>query len=386
MKLKNLKTGYIVLIFLLLLTGLAGTVHAGNGDPPTLTPASGALPAATQGQPYTTAVIASNAKTPYTWNPLSGTNPAGLPPGLNWTTGGTNNATGTISGTPTSSGTFTFTVQCRSGNNKGPTTGNYTITVNPSGCSFNGTNTGSILFGNIDPMDANPVVGTVTSPQFTCSAGMSYTVTVNPASGWQLSSGSNTIGHTLGVTPSGTYAGTAVAVFTAGGSTLSQSQYGNAPAGVYLNASATTVTISFSGGSLTASLPVGSVTGTVLNTCKVTASPALNFGTLDGVTNAGGATAAVTPPSMMCTMGTPVMVTSNGGLNFSGTPRLKDSSTNYINYNVSFTSSLSGAGASTDIGGSGAGHLAMGGTIPPGALDNAPAGMYSDTLTLTISY
>jgi spore coat protein U-like protein len=38
------------------------------------------------------------------------------------------------------------------------------------------------------------------------------------------------------------------------------------------------------------------------------------------------------------------------------------------------------------IGGSGAGNLAMNANIPIGTLDNAPAGNYNDTITLTITY
>jgi spore coat protein U-like protein len=263
----------------------------------------------------------------------------------------------------------------------------HTLTITAVGCSFVGGSSGAIYFSNIDPTAAVSVIGSVTTPvQFTCPVGTAYTIAMNPASGWQLTSGPNTIGYTPGVVPSGTYAGTAVDVFTAGGSNITQSQYVNVPAGTYSNASAVTVTISWTGGSITASLPIGSVTGIVQDICSVSGSPALNFGTLDAITNASGAVATVTPPSLMCTMGSSVTVTSNGGLNFSGTPRLKDASTNYINYSFGFTSPLSGAGGSTDIGGSGAGHLSMGATIPAGGLDNVPAGTYTDTITLTISY
>jgi spore coat protein U-like protein len=80
-----------------------------------------------------------------------------------------------------------------------------------------------------------------------------------------------------------------------------------------------------------------------------------------------------------------VTVTNDGGLNYSGTPRLK-SGTDYINYNFSSAGSLTGAGGTTDIGGSGAGKLNIGATMNAGALDNAPAGTYNDTITLTISY
>ena len=62
------------------------------------------------------------------------------------------------------------------------------------------------------------------------------------------------------------------------------------------------------------------------------------------------------------------------------------SGTDYINYNFSFTSRLTGAGGTINIGGIGTRLLTMGATIPARALDNAPVGTYTDTITLTISY
>jgi len=384
MKLKSLKIGYIVLVFLLLLVGLANTVWAAT----TLTPASGSIsPDALQGVAYTstTTIVASGGTVShgqqYRWSS------SGLPANLTYTISGFYGETCTITGTSLSLGTkVPFTITAQDKNNVSATR-TYTITINPAaGCAFVGSSSGVIDFGNIDPTTAGPLIGSVTSPQFTCTAGTACTISVNPASGWQLTSGPNTIGYTLGVVPSGTYGATAVNVFPAAGSSMSQAQYGNALAGTYSNSSAVTVTINFIGGPITASLPIGSLSGTVPNECSVTGSPSLTFGTLDAVANAGGATATVTSSSIMCTMGGSVAVTSDGGLNYSGTPRLKDASTNYINYNIGYSSPLIGAGGTTNIGGSGAGHLALGATIPANALDNAPAGTYNDTITLTISY
>jgi subtilisin family serine protease len=69
-------------------------------DPLSITTTS--LPGGTVGQAYTQGVAASGGKAPYTWSITSG----GLPPGLTL-----NASTGTVSGTPTSGGTFGFTVQ-----------------------------------------------------------------------------------------------------------------------------------------------------------------------------------------------------------------------------------------------------------------------------------
>ncbi len=289
---------------------------------------------------------------------------------------------GTLSGTPNGTvNNYPFTVTDDDGD-----VFRYTLTITLGSCSFVAGSAGAISFGNIDPTLAGPVIASVTSPQFTCPSGMPYTISVNPAGGWQISSGADTIGYALGVAPSGTYGASPVDVFTANGSSMTQAQYVNAPAGAYANTSPITATVSWTGGTLTASLPAGSVTGSVQNACLVTGSPSLTFGTVDAVTNAAGATATVAPPVVKCTTNGSVSVSDNGGLNYSGSPRLKDSSGNYINYSVGYSTPLNGAGGTTDIGGNGAGRLNLQATIPAGALDNAPAGTYSDTITLTISY
>lgn len=328
----------------------------------------------------TTFFTASGGVEPYTWS-----TPTPLPAGLSLSSTTGNNIY--ITGTPTAAaGTYNFRVRVRDANGT-RITYNYSITIIASGCQFvGGTSTGSISFGTIDPTGSAAVIGSVTTPvQFTCSTSLAYTVTVNPVSGWQLTSGSNTMGYTLGTATSGTYGGTAVNVFTPSGSNITQAQYVNVPAGTYSNTSAINVTIAWTGGSMVASLPIGSVTGTVDNVCSVTGTPSISFGTLDAITNSGGATATIVPSSIMCTMGGSVNVTSDGGLHYSGTPQMR-LGTNYISYNVSFNSSLTGAGGATNIGGNGAGRLSLSSTISAGALDNAPAGAYNDTITLTISY
>jgi large repetitive protein len=469
MKLQSLKTGYIVLIFSLL---LVGTVHAAINCP-------GTLPSGDQGLAYTYNFTGTNGTGANPWWVITA---GSLPPGLTLNTQATNSVR--LSGTPTAAGTYSVTIthhetgnptcactitinptltlspanntqvtpsavrfvqydsitiftasggsgiytwstptalpnglalSSTSGNNidiQGTDTANrgtktfqirvtdslgasvtytYTIVIVRNGCDFSTENNENISFGNIDPTaGAGTIYGTLnTGVQLDCSQNTVCTITTTPAGGWSLSSGSNTMLYTLCTAPSGaTYGTTPTNIFPVNCSNLTQPQYLNAPAGTYANTSAITVTVSWTssgGGSLVATLPIGSVTATVMNVCSVNGSPALAFGALDAATNASGATATVTAPSIMCTMSDPVTVSNNGGLNYSGTPRMK-SGTDYINYNFSSAGSLTGAGGTTDIGGSGAGHLALGATIPAGALDNVPAGTYNDTITLTISY
>jgi hypothetical protein len=69
--------------------------------PTSLSITTAALPGGTVGASYSATLAASGGTTPYTWSLASGT----LPPGL------TLSATGSISGTPTTAGTSTFTVR-----------------------------------------------------------------------------------------------------------------------------------------------------------------------------------------------------------------------------------------------------------------------------------
>lgn len=78
----------------------AGSETIGNIAPLAVTTSS--LPAATVGNFYSRTLTASGGVGPYTWNISSGALPAGLSLG---------SASGTISGTPTVSGNFSFTVR-----------------------------------------------------------------------------------------------------------------------------------------------------------------------------------------------------------------------------------------------------------------------------------
>ena len=380
MNLQKLRKIFRILIFLLLLSGLGTTVYA-----TTLTPANGTtFTAANQFLSYTSANLGAGGCTlipaTYTWSS------SGLPAelSLSSTTGTTN----TFTGTPTVSGTYNFTVRVtgrdRFGFSCGSVTNTYYITVNPR-CRFSGGSTGNISF-IIDPTLTGPIYNTVTqNVNFQCGPGTTYSYSILPAQP-NLTGTRNTIPYTLsagqGLSPLGQNTGdsTLIPLLT----TLSQvSNYQNAYAET--DNSTETVTISWTGtaaGSIAATV---TALGTVINACSVTGSPSLNFGTLDAATNAGGATATAIAPTIMCTKGDAITVTNNGGLNYSGTPRMK-SGANYLNYNFNSASSMTGAGGTTNIGGNGAGNLNLGATISAGALDNVPAGAYSDTVALTINY
>ncbi|EOU9538896.1 autotransporter domain-containing protein [Cronobacter dublinensis] len=83
----------------------------------TIAPASGALPAATAGSAWSQTLSATGGSAPYTWTAH------GLPAGISL-----NAATGALSGTPTTAGSFTFSVAAKEAGNVSATA-SYTLVV-----------------------------------------------------------------------------------------------------------------------------------------------------------------------------------------------------------------------------------------------------------------
>ena len=96
-----------------------------GGGPGPLTVTTSSLPTANVASPYSQTVLASGGQTPYTWSLASGSLPAGLQV----------SSTGAIAGTPTTTGTASFTVQVR---DAAQATAQQTlsITVNPAGTNL----------------------------------------------------------------------------------------------------------------------------------------------------------------------------------------------------------------------------------------------------------
>jgi mono/diheme cytochrome c family protein len=97
-----------------------------NNPTPTSTAlaiSTASLASATVGTAYSQTLAASGGRTPYTWSRYSGTLPTGL----------TISTSGLISGTPSATGTFSFTVRVRdSASTQASATKALTITVNPN--------------------------------------------------------------------------------------------------------------------------------------------------------------------------------------------------------------------------------------------------------------
>lgn len=359
----------VIAFVIIILFGVAQDAYA--AQPLNISPNN--IPDADLNGPYFQTFTGSGGTGLYTWAHAAGT----LPTGLVFTP-----ATATISGTATAAGTYSFTIRLTD------STGAfldeiYSIKVSVGGCYFTGGTTGSISFSTIDPSTTpGPILGTVTQQvNFICKNTFPYTVTANSASGWTMASGGNTLAYTPGFIASGTGTGAAVPLFT-NTSQILQVDYMNAVAGLYVNTQPVNFTIAWTGGgggSIVATLPAGSVSGTVINTCAVSQSPGtLTFNIDPSV--AGTTSATVTPDMQIkCTKNSTVSVSALsacGGLD-SSYPLCGGA---LIPYMFNFLPGVVGQGFAAGI------SLNVGGTATSANYENAPVGSYGDLQTLTITY
>ena len=315
----------------------------------------------------------ANNPSQYIWT-LSGA----LPPGLIFSPSG---STATISGSPTALGTYPFTVTLS--DSTGSASENYSITVGMGDCYITGSSSGAISFSTIDPSTIpGPILGTVTQQvNFICKNTFPYTVTASPAGGWTMASGGNTLAYTPGFIASGIGTGAPIPLFT-NTSQILQVDYMNAVAGLYVNTQPVNFTITWTGGgggSIVATLPAGSVSGTVATTCVVSQSP----GTLSFMIDpsvAGTMSATITPDMQIkCTKNTAVSISalsSCGGLD-SSYPLCGGT---LIPYTFNFLPNVIGQGFAAGI------SLNIGGAASSANYENAPVGNYGDLQTLTITY
>lgn len=124
------------------------------------------------------------------------------------------------------------------------------------------------------------------------------------------------------------------------------------------------------------------VSGTVLSTCAFSTGGTAAFGNLDPTT-AANVNATMTQPTFWCTNGVAYTITDDIGLNEAvpGTAprRMKNGVANYIPYSFTYTATGTGAGKSTAI------TMNIAASVAGTDYQNAPAGAYADTVTLTIN-
>ncbi|HEX3969456.1 MAG TPA: Ig domain-containing protein, partial [Edaphobacter sp.] len=160
---------------------VATSIVIAAAAPSTLAITTSSMPAGTNGSSYSNALQASGGTSPYAWSVTAGTLPAGL---------SLNQATGLISGTPTTNGTS-----------------NFTATVTDGGSPAQSKSVPLSIV--IAAPAASTLTINVTLPAGTVNAGYSSAMTATggtPAYTWSISAGSLPPGLTLAAT-SGTISG-----------------------------------------------------------------------------------------------------------------------------------------------------------------------------------
>lgn len=122
------------------------------------------------------------------------------------------------------------------------------------------------------------------------------------------------------------------------------------------------------------------VSATVTGTCLFNSNGAVAF-TLDPG-SASDATGSVTQPTFWCTNGTTYTISDDLGVNEAtpgSAPRRMTNGTDFIPYSFSYTASGAGAGKNNPI------TMDIVASVANADFVNAPAGSYTDTVTLTIT-
>ncbi len=119
------------------------------------------------------------------------------------------------------------------------------------------------------------------------------------------------------------------------------------------------------------------VSATVVGTCKFNSGGSITF-TLDPSVG-GNVNGTVTQPQFWCTKNASYTITDDDGLNESGTTHRLTNGSEYIPYSFSYTATGTGQGRTSPI------TMNITSTILEADYINASAGLYTDTVTLTIN-
>jgi len=138
--------------------------------------------------------------------------------------------------------------------------------------------------------------------------------------------------------------------------------------------------VAMAGAAMAADTTTVAVSATVVGTCKFTAGGAIPFGNLDPSVGTNQ-TPAVTQPTFWCTKGASYTITDDLGLHVSaGIRRMVHASlSEYIPYSFTYTAAGTGAGPASVL------TMNIASTVLGTDYANASAGVYSDTVTLTIA-
>lgn len=136
------------------------------------------------------------------------------------------------------------------------------------------------------------------------------------------------------------------------------------------------IVVGMSGAAMAAGSNTVAVSGTVLGTCSITGGTAA-LGLIDPA-GVGPVSAVVTQPQVTCSNGTPYTITDDDGTSETGlnANRMTDG-TNFIAYSFTYT----GAGTGTGL----AVNMDVAASVAQLDYAGKPAGVYNDTVTLTVT-
>lgn len=139
--------------------------------------------------------------------------------------------------------------------------------------------------------------------------------------------------------------------------------------------------VSMAGAAMAGDTTTVAVSATVVGTCKFTAGGTIPFGNLDPSVGTDQ-TPAVTQPTFWCTKGAGYTISDDAGLYDTGplARRMKHGTlAEYIPYSFTYTATGTGAGPASVL------TMNIASTVLGADYANVSAGVYSDTVTLTIA-
>lgn len=273
-------------------TSTAATVTVTVSVPTlTLSPSPGALPGGTVGTAYSQSISASGGTGPYTYSA------SGLPPGL------TMNAGGAITGTPTTAGSYTVTVNTTDANSA-TGTGSYTIVVSAQAPVANAVSTTVAANSTNNSITLNITGGAATSvavastPTHGSATASGTAITYTPTAGY---SGSDSFTYTA-TNASGTSTAATVTVTVTAPTLVFSPATGALPGGTVGTAYSQSITASGGSGpynytatGLPPGLSINTSTGAITGTPTTNGSYSVTVNTTDanGVTGSVAYTIAV---------------------------------------------------------------------------------------------
>jgi hypothetical protein len=343
------------------------------------------LPAAVVGTPYTTTLQAVGGNGAVTWMLVGGALPGGL----------TLSPSGTISGTPSASGAFAFTIQVTDSSSPVPQSATQSFSLTVAGRKT--TSSLTLSPSTVLVLQGSTAAVTVTDTEATGTpSAPAGTVTVSGAGvtgGACVLSASGPAQSSCSVSVSATAAGTNVVTASYAGSSTHQASAANA--NLTVNILSTSSGISFSNGTVVVGLP-STVTATITNTSpgattaptgSVTFSSSIPTDTFTPASSCaltGSGTTASCSVSVTASSASPHVIT----INYPGVAGVFQSSTTSLTLQVnkrSTSTAISVAPSPLSAGAAGTVSVTVTDTEPSGA-KSSPSGTVNFSSTAADSF